>query len=98
MKVGDTISVVLDGNPTTGYSWESALADEAAPLLTLNGGTAIYTPDKRGRRASWAPAASTPSSSPQAATGQVELELKYWRSFEAQAEPLQTFSATITIK
>ncbi len=97
VKVGDTISVVLAGNPTTGYEWESAMAEEVAPLLTLNGGKATYTPDKveegivgSGGKYTFVFTA--------AAAGQVELKLKYWRSFEAQAEPLQTFGVTITIE
>jgi predicted secreted protein len=97
VKVGDTISVVLAGNPTTGYEWESAMAEEIAPLLTLNGGKATYTPDKveagvvgSGGKYTFVFTA--------AASGQVELKLKYWRSFEAQAEPLQTFGVTITVK
>lgn len=97
VKVGDTISVVLAGNPTTGYEWESAMAEEITPLLTLKGGKATYTPDKveagvvgSGGQYTFVFTA--------AASGQVELKLKYWRSFEAQAEPLQTFGVTVTVK
>jgi predicted secreted protein len=97
VSVGDTISVVLAGNPTTGYLWESAMAEEASPLLTLNGGEATYTPDNVGTNVVGAGGKYTFVFTA-AAAGQVELKLKYWRSFEAQAEPLQTFGVTITVQ
>jgi inhibitor of cysteine peptidase len=97
VKVGDTISVVLAGNPTTGYLWESAMAEEVSPLLTLNGGEATYTPDNVGTNVVGSGGKYTFIFTA-AAAGQVELKLKYWRSFEAQAEPLQTFGVTITIQ
>jgi predicted secreted protein len=96
VHVGDTISVVLAGNPTTGYSWESALADEATALLTLVGEPA-FAQDKVGANVVGSGGKYTFTFSA-AAAGQVELKLKYWRPFEAQAEPLQTFSASITIQ
>jgi inhibitor of cysteine peptidase len=95
-KVGDTISVVLAGNPTTGYLWEAALADDATTLLTLVGEPA-YAPDKVATGVVGSGGMYTFTFSA-AAAGQVELKLKYWRPFEAEANPLQTFSANITIE
>jgi inhibitor of cysteine peptidase len=97
VKVGDTISVVLEGNATTGYMWQSAMPEQASPLVTLNNGEGNYTQD------------SVPSGTVGAggmytfiftavAAGQVQLELKYWRPFEPQSEPLETFSVTLNIK
>ncbi len=33
VKVGDTIEVVIPGNPTTGFSWAAALAEKDAALI-----------------------------------------------------------------
>jgi inhibitor of cysteine peptidase len=97
VKAGDTISVVLEGNATTGYMWQSAMPEQASPLLTLKDGEGTYTQD------------SVPSDMvgsggkytfifTAVAAGQVQLELKYWRPFEPQGEPLETFSVTLNIK
>jgi inhibitor of cysteine peptidase len=97
VKVGDTISVVLAGNATTGYEWASAMPEVTSPLLTLSGGKATYVQDNVGTGVVGA-GGTYIFVFTAAAKGQVELKLKYWRSFDAQAEPLQTFGATITIQ
>jgi inhibitor of cysteine peptidase len=97
VKVGDTISVVLEGNATTGYMWQSAMPEQASPLLTLNNGEGTYTQDS-------VPSGVVGSGGKYTfiftavAAGQVQLELKYWRPFEPQSEPLETFSVTLNIK
>ncbi len=96
VKVGTAITVAIPGNPTTGYQWEADLSEESAALLTLAGEPA-YEPDATG--------ATLVGSGGQyvftftaAAAGQAELELKYWRSFESDVAPVDTFAASITIE
>ena len=96
VKVGDTISVVLAGNPTTGYAWASALADKDKALLTTSGDP-TYTADSVAPEVVGSGGKYTFVFTA-AAAGKAELALKYWRSFEAQTEPLQTFTASITIQ
>ncbi len=96
LSVGDTIAIVLEGNPTTGYAWESAMPEEAAPLMTLVG-EPLFQQSTVGTNVVGAGGTYTFTFAA-AATGQVELKLKYWRSFEAQAEPLQTFAVNLTVK
>jgi predicted secreted protein len=97
VDVGDSISVVLAGNPTTGYLWESAMAEQTAPLLSLVGNEATYTPDSTDPNVVGSGGKYTFIFSADGA-GQVELKLKYWRPFEAQSEPLQTFTVNLTIQ
>ncbi len=96
VSVGDTIRVTIAGNPTTGYQWESDLTEQSATLLTLAGEPA-YVADAvaedvvgSGGTYTFTFIAADP--------GQAELKLKYWRSFEPEAEPAETFAANITIE
>lgn len=95
VSVGDTIIVVLAGNPTTGYQWASDLSEEAAAVLTLVGEPEyVADPVAGGVVGSGGKYTLTFTV---AAVGRAELALKYWRSFEPDAEPEQTFSATMTV-
>jgi inhibitor of cysteine peptidase len=95
-KIGDTITVVVPGNPTTGYQWEAELSEEAAALLTLEGEPA-YEPDATGETLVGSGGEYTFTFTA-AAAGQAELMLKYWRSFEPDVAPIDTFTASITIE
>ena len=94
--VGDTITVVIPGNPTTGYEWKSDLSEEAAALLEL-AGEPVYEADPvaEGIVGSGGKYTFTFTG---AAAGEAELKLVYWRSFEPDVEPIDTFTATITIE
>ncbi len=97
VKVGDTITVNLEGNPTTGYTWESDMAEGEGTLLVLLGGEPLYTQTETASEV--VGGGGTFTFNFQAVdAGQVELKLKYWRPFEAQAQPLETFSVNLTIE
>jgi inhibitor of cysteine peptidase len=91
VKVGDTFSITLDGNPTTGYAWET-LPDSAA-LLTLVGEPAYNSSsDLLG-------AGGTYTFTFKAiAKGSTTLELIYHRSFETGVDPLETYTVTVEVK
>jgi len=87
MSPEQTLEIRLDGNPTTGYTWEIAsqgvveLLDrshrptgnaEGSPGIT----TLVFTPT---------------------ATGTGDLVLIYHRSWEEGVEPLETRTVTITV-
>jgi inhibitor of cysteine peptidase len=97
VSVGDTVTVVLAGNMTTGYQWALALAEGAADLLEPADDQPAYVPDSVAEGVVGSGGKYTFVFTA-AAAGQVELRLKYWRSFEPQAEPVQTFTANITIE
>ena len=96
VKVGDTIEVVLAGNPTTGYSWSTTLSDKDAAVLqqqgdpvyaqqstdpTLVGGGGTFTFTFKA-----------------VAPGQVALKFGYARPFETGVAPIQTYSVTVNVK
>lgn len=96
VKVGDTITVVIPGNPTTGYEWAADLSDASAALLTLSGDP-VYEQDPGSEDLVGAGGQYTFTFTAKA-EGQAELELKYWRSFEPEVDPIETFAADVTIE
>jgi inhibitor of cysteine peptidase len=97
LNVGDTMTVTLAGNPTTGYEWTADLTDEAAALLVAAEDDPAYLADTVDPNVVGSGGMYTFTFTA-AAAGQVELKLKYWRSFEPDTAPVQTFTATITIQ
>ncbi|MFH1103777.1 MAG: protease inhibitor I42 family protein [Actinomycetota bacterium] len=88
LGVGESFSVVLDGNPTTGYGWQVDGIDESVLSTTdpeyrsdsnLIGSGGQYTFTFTG-----------------VAAGQTQVRLVYLRPWE-QAEPLETFGLTVTV-
>jgi inhibitor of cysteine peptidase len=96
VAVGDTVTVAIVGNPTTGYAWTADLSDEDAALLQATG-EPVYDPDvvAEGIVGSGGTYTFTFNA---VAKGEVELKLIYWRSFEPDVAPMQTFTATVTIE
>ncbi len=96
VKVGDTITVVVPGNPTTGYEWTTDLAEDSAALLALTGDP-VYEQDPGSEGLVGAGGAYTFTFTAKA-TGEAELGLKYWRSFEPEVDPIETFVVSVTIE
>lgn len=95
VKVGDTIEVILAGNPTTGYQWEAGL-DSASGAVLEQTGDPVYAPQSADP--TLVGGGGTYRFSFKAAkSGQATLKLTYARSFE-EGEPLKTFVATVTVK
>jgi inhibitor of cysteine peptidase len=94
--VGDTIRVTLGGNPTTGYEWASDLGEEASTVLKP-AGEPLFEPDEVAEDIVGSGGKFTFTFTAVAA-GQVELKLKYWRQFEPDTAPIDTFTANITAK
>jgi len=88
LEPGESFSVVLPGNATTGYSWQvegidAAILSAAEPVYVsdseLVGTGGVYT-----------------FTFTAAAAGETELRLVYLRPWE-QVEPLQTLTMTVTV-
>jgi inhibitor of cysteine peptidase len=94
VKAGDTIEVVIPGNPTTGYAWTSALSAKDAALIQPVGKPAYASAAKDGVVGAGGVYTFTFKA---AAAGEALLKLVYSRSWES-VEPLQTFSVTLTIE
>lgn len=94
VEVGQVIEISLEGNPTTGYSWEAKETGEptlnpqgepayvqAETGATLVGGGGTYTFTYVGAEA-----------------GTATLELIYHRSWETDVAPLETFTLEVTVQ
>jgi len=91
VKKGQTVSVTLEGNPTTGYLWQVAKIDEsvlkqtgdfdfdADSNLTGAGGKLTFHFETVG-------------------AGSTALQLVYKRPWEKDAKPEKTFDVTIVVK
>jgi inhibitor of cysteine peptidase len=94
VTVGDTVTVSLAGNPTTGYSWvqlsgdaavlaptaaEPAYSSEAASDMVGVGGTFTF---------SWTAQA----------VGTTTIELGYRRPWETDVAPVETFTLTVEVQ
>jgi inhibitor of cysteine peptidase len=91
MNIGDTLSVELEGNPSTGYTWEVAEMNasvlkqigetefETDSELVGSGGVLILRFEAIG-------------------SGQTPLKLVYHRPWEQDAPPEETFEVSIIVR
>jgi len=92
VQVGEQIIITLDGNPSTGYSWEAENFDttmfeqvgdptfiSSNPGLVGSGGTLTLTFTTLK-------------------TGKATLTLVYHRPWETDVDPVDTFVVTVTVK
>jgi inhibitor of cysteine peptidase len=92
VKVGEQIVITLDGNPSTGYTWEAKDLDatmfeqvgdptfnSSNPGLVGSGGTLTLTFKALK-------------------VGSASLTLVYHRPWETGVDPIDTFAVTVTVK
>lgn len=88
---GDKLIVKLDGNPTTGYTWQ--LADYDTSILE-SAGEPDYKADSlmigSGGRYTYTFTALKP--------GEVTLQFNYLRTWEKDTAPAETYSVTVVVK
>ncbi|MDZ4170209.1 MAG: protease inhibitor I42 family protein [Coriobacteriia bacterium] len=89
--VGDTLSVTLAANPTTGYTWA---LDGALPTTLEQVGDPAYTAESDALGAGGAETWTFRAVS----AGESELKLKYWRSFEPDTAPERTFAVSLLVQ
>ena len=94
VKVGDTVQVVIPGNPTTGYSWVAALSESDAALLQQQGEPA-YAEGSNGQVVGEGGTFTFTFKAVKA--GQATLKLVYERPWEKDA-PAQTYQVELTIE
>lgn len=95
LKAGDTVKVVLAGNPTTGYTWAAALDEASAALLRLEG-EPEYVQETTDESVVGAGGTFTFTFTALKA-GKATLKLIYARPWES-VQPLETFEATLTVE
>ncbi len=88
IKIGDTLEVVLQGNPTTGYEWTTASVDSSILAPT----DSKFTPESDATGAGGEYVFKYVGNS----VGTTPLRLVYQRSWEGR--PAQTFTVTVTVK
>ncbi|MCX6056312.1 MAG: protease inhibitor I42 family protein [Chloroflexi bacterium] len=91
VKAGDSFTLTLAGNPTTGYVWELSELDQTFVSLTgdpdyradsnLTGAGGVYTYKFNALKA-----------------GTTTLKLIYRRPWEKDISPLETFKVTVEVK
>jgi inhibitor of cysteine peptidase len=91
LQKGQTLTIKLEGNPTTGYSWE-VVESEDAILQQVGEPEFEAESDLLG-----APGTQTLRFEA-VETGQMELKLVYRRSWETDMEPLETFTVHVTVQ
>jgi inhibitor of cysteine peptidase len=89
----DTLLVVLESNPSTGYQWEVTEIDPS--ILELTDDT--YHPDADSAMGVGAAGTQRLTFKP-AGEGRTHLALAYRRSWETEVEPADTFAVDIKVK
>ena len=86
----DTLILTIDGNPTTGYNWEVGEVDQTIlePL-----GEPEYDSDS----ALIGSGGTYTFTFKAAAAGTTNLKLIYYRSFEKDVPPVETFEITVVV-
>ena len=88
LRPGETLEIVLAGNPTTGYNWE---VQEGAETIVRQKGAPVYKADSK-----LIGAGGTMTFRFECVdAGAVTLSLIYHRSFEPGVAPLKTFTVSI---
>ena len=88
----DTLRVLLNGNPSTGFTWEVASNDESVLKLCGKGCKSL----KPGLCGS--PAVYTFTFRPTSKKGVSELEMVHRRPWEEETAPLNNFHLTVIVE
>jgi inhibitor of cysteine peptidase len=91
LKQGETLSLSIEGNPTTGYGWE---VSEVDPNILASAGEPGYKSDSNLVGAGGVYTFKFTAEN----AGTTSLKLKYWRSFEPDVAPIETFEITVIVE
>jgi inhibitor of cysteine peptidase len=92
LQVGDTVEVVLKGNPTTGFGWMADITEEDAGIIQQVGEpTYVSDSDLIGSGGTYTFTFKALKA------GEAVLKLVYRRSWETDP-PIQTFSVTVNVE
>lgn len=90
LRKGQTLVVSLEGNPSTGYTWEAVDLDEG---IVRQVGEPAFTPESEALGASGTQVLRFRA----AGEGRTTLQLVYHRPWE-EAEPERTFSVDVVVR
>jgi len=91
LQVGDELQITLEGNPTTGYLWDLNEVDRE--VLDMPG-----TPEYEQQGDLLGSGGLYTLTFVAVKAGQTELSLRYYRPFEMEAPPEDTFVLDVTVK
>jgi inhibitor of cysteine peptidase len=92
LKKGQTLVVTLEGNPTTGYSWE--VAEPLDEQVLRQAGEAEFKPESEALGAGGVQILRFEAVN----AGQITLKLVYHRPWEKDVEPLETYSIQVVVR
>ncbi len=91
MYVGETLEVVLKGNPSTGYRWEVGSVNKA---IVRQVGKTEFKPNRKARGSGGMIIMRFKAIT----VGQTSLKLIFHRPFEKNTPPMKTFEVTVVVK
>ena len=91
LNTGQMLVISLEGNPTTGYTWEVAELDDQ---VLRQVGETEFKPESDAIGAGGVQTLCFETVN----SGQTTLKLVYHRSWEADVEPAETFSAQVVVR
>lgn len=91
LNAGQTLIVSLEGNPTTGYTWEAAELDEQ---VLQQVGETEFKPDSDAIGAGGVQTLRFETMN----SGQTTLKLVYHRPWEEDLEPAEIFSVQVVVR
>ena len=92
LKKGQTLVVTLEGNPTTGYSWE--VAEPLDEQVLQQAGEAEFKAESEALGAGGVQILRFEAVN----AGQITLKLVYHRPWEEGVEPLETYSLQVVVR
>ncbi len=92
VKVGDQIAITLDGNPSTGYTWE---ANDMDTTMFEQVGDPAFSSSNPGLVGS---VGSLTITFKALKAGTASLSLVYHRPWETGVDPIDTFAVTVTVR
>lgn len=95
LKVGEVMAIVLESNPSTGYSWFATISD---PAILVQLGEPQYQEPSSSSTPVLGAAGTQTFFFQAAATGTTTLTLDYKRSFEVNVAPEKTVTITVEVK
>ena len=91
LNTGQMLVISLEGNPTTGYTWEVAELDDQ---VLRQVGETEFKPESDAIGAGGVQTLRFETVN----SGQTTLKLVYHRSWEADVEPAETFSVRVVVR
>lgn len=95
MKPGETLLLSIDGNPTTGYIWEIESVDKN---ILQPAGEPDYSTDIKLKPGMTGVGGTYKFKFTAVNPGTTDLKLKYWRTFEPENPPIETFEVIVNVE